>query len=297
MTNLNVRTLIYQWQQKINPYLFLLPNSVLFVIFVVIPCLFGVYYSLTSYDGLNPPEFIGLENYKYLLTNDYFYEVLGRTFIYVFSFVPLLFMCSLALAMLLAQKIKGKGFFRAVIYWPTMISYIVVGVAWKWILGDNFGIANYLLGDSALPWLSDGLYAFIAVIIVSLWAKIGFFMVIFIGGIQSIPEHYYEAARIDGANSRQLFIKITLPLLKPTSILVVILATIEAFKMYGLLYALTSGGPGDSTTYIVQYIRDTGFARQDFGMASAMSVLLFLILGFLTLIQLKLSRDRGSDEE
>lgn len=195
--------------------------------------------------------------------------------------------------MILVQELRGKGLFRAVFYWPVMISFIIVGLTWKWIFGSSFGVVNYLLelaGLQPVAWLSDPVNAKISVIIATLWSRIGFYMVIFIAGLQSIPQDYYEAAKIDGSSRLRTFFSITLPLLKPTSLLVVILSVIESFKQYPLMMALTGGGPGKATTNIVQYIYQTGFVKMQLGMASAMSVLLFLIIAVFTVIQFRLSR-------
>ena len=195
--------------------------------------------------------------------------------------------------MLLIQQIRLKSLFRAVFYWPAMISFIIVGLTWKWIFGSSFGILNYMLEQVGLPaigWLTDAFWAKVSVIIATLWSKIGFYMVIFIAGLQAIPTDYYEAARIDGATRTRIFLRITFPLLKPTSLLVLILTLIETFKQYPLLFALTSGGPGKTTTYMVQHIYETGFQKLELGLASAMSVLLFLIIGLFTIVQFRLAK-------
>jgi alpha-1,4-digalacturonate transport system permease protein len=197
--------------------------------------------------------------------------------------------------MYLIKNIKFKGVFRAIFYWPTMISFIIVGVTWKWLLGENFGIVNYILslmGHEPVKWLTSGLGATFSVIIATLWSRLGFYMVIFIAALQSIPISYKEAAEIDGATKVQMFKNITFPLLKPTSLLVLILSMIDAFKSYPLILALTEGGPGKSTTYLVQYIYEYGFTRYEIGYASAMSLILFIILSTLTIFQFK-STDGG----
>ncbi|OUM95653.1 MAG: sugar ABC transporter permease [Thermobacillus sp. ZCTH02-B1] len=275
------------------PYVFLMPNLLIFSVFIVFPALFGIVYSFHKYDGLNPMEFVGFRNYASLLQSREFWEVMRRTFVYVVTAVPLIFAGALLIAMMLVQEIRGRGLFRAVYYWPVMISFIIVGLTWKWILGDSFGVVNYLLeriGLEPVKWLSDPTYAKLSVILATLWSRIGFYMVIFIAGLQSIPQDYYEAARIDGANRIRTFFNITLPLLKPTSLLVLILSVIEAFKQYPLMMALTGGGPGKATTNIVQYIYQTGFIKMQLGMASAMSVVLFVIIAVFTVFQFRLTR-------
>jgi len=278
------------------PYLFVLPNLLIFTTFIVIPMITGFVYSFHEYDGLNPMEFVGMDNYKELFTNGEFWTALGKTALYALIVVPLIYCLSLAVAMMLIQPLKWKGLFRSVFYWPTMISYIIVGLTWKWIFGD-FGVLNYFLtlfGIEPVHFLSDSFFANGSVIIATAWSRLGFYMVIFMAGLQAIPTDFYEAARLDGASKLRVFRSITLPLLKPTTVLVIMLSLIEAVKAYPLLFALTGGGPGKETTYVVQYIYETGFAKQELGMASAMSVLLFILISLFTALQFRLSKG-GAD--
>lgn len=291
---------MYRWKKKIAPYLFILPNLIIFSIFIVFPAVFGFYVSFTEWDVLTSPEFIGLGNFVKLFQSAEFWTILSRTLIYVFSVVPITFGLSMVLAIILDRDIKAKGFFRAIFYLPTMLSFIVIGVSWRWILGNNFGILNYLLdlaGMAPVNWLTNATTATIMVIFASVWARVGYFMVMFIAGLQGIPGVYYEAAKIDGASKWQQFRHITFPLLKPTSLVVVVLSTIQAFKMFGLIKVMTTGGPGDSTTYLVQEIYQQAFQVGDMGYASAMSVMLFLILGLLTIVQFKVSNRGGNAYE
>ncbi|WP_284646044.1 carbohydrate ABC transporter permease [Paenibacillus silviterrae] len=274
------------------PYLFVLPNLLIFTTFIVIPTIIGFVYSFHEYDGLNPMEFVGFDNYKEIFTNADFWSALGKTGLYAIIAVPLIYCLALAVAMMLIQPLRFKGVFRSVFYWPTMISYIIVGLTWKWIFGD-FGVLNYFLtlfGVDPVHFLSDSFYANVSVVIATVWSRLGFYMVIFIAGLQAIPTDFYEAARLDGASKPRVFWSITLPLLKPTTVLVIMLSMIEAFKAYPLMFALTGGGPGKETTFIVQYIYETGFAKQELGMASAMSVVLFLLIVVFTALQNRLSK-------
>ncbi len=281
------------WKTLVTPYLFVAPNLIIFTTFIVIPAIVGLVYSFMDYDGLNPMTFIGLENYKEIMGNGEYWTALGKTGLYAITVVPLIYALALLVAMLLIQQIRAKGFFRAIFYWPAMISYIIIGLTWKWIFGDSFGIMNFALesvGATPIKWLTDPFYANLSVVIATLWARVGFFMVIFIAGLQSIPIDYYEAARLDGASRFRIFRSITLPLLKPTSLLVVMLSLIEAFKQYPLMLALTGGGPGKETTFAVQYIYQVGFTKLELGMASAMSVILFLIVAALSILQFRLAK-------
>ncbi|MFC0213693.1 carbohydrate ABC transporter permease [Paenibacillus chartarius] len=280
-------------RRAIAPYLFVLPNLVIFATFIVVPAILGFVYSFHEYDGLNPMEFIGFDNYTEIFADGDFWAALGRTGIYAAIAVPSLFALSLGIAILLIQDVRLKGLFRSVIYWPTMISFIIVGLTWKWIFGDAFGVLNYMLtliGLKPIGWLTDPVFANFSVIVATLWSRVGFFMVIFIAGLQSIPVDMYEASHLDGASRWRTFRSITLPLLKPTSVLVLMISIIDAFKAYPLMVALTGGGPGNDTTFVVQYIYEIGFEKQELGLASAMSVLLFVIIGIFSAIQFRLTR-------
>ncbi|MCP1312479.1 carbohydrate ABC transporter permease [Paenibacillus tyrfis] len=282
-----------KWKRIVAPYLFVLPNFAIFTTFIVIPAIVGFVYSFHKYDGLNEMEFLGLQNYMDIFANDEFWETFGRTAVYVAIAVPLLYAASLGIAMLLIREVRAKGFFRAVFYWPTMIAFIIVGLTWKWIFGDSFGILNYVLelaGAHPVKWLTDPFYANLSVIVATVWSRTGFYMVIFIAGLQAIPADMYEAARLDGASRWRTFLSITLPLLKPTSVLVLMLSVIETVKMFPLMYSLTGGGPGKETTFIVQYIYETGFSKQELGLASAMSVILFVIIAAFTALQFRLTK-------
>ncbi|MUG70933.1 MULTISPECIES: carbohydrate ABC transporter permease [Paenibacillus] len=277
---------------QLAPYLFVLPNFLIFSVFIVIPTLIGFVYSFHEYDGLNPMSFVGIDNYKEVFANEEFWTALSKTALYAATVVPGIYCLSLAVAILLIQQIKLRGLFRAIFYWPTMISFIIVGLTWKWIFGD-FGILNYVLtlvGAEPVHFLSDPTYANLSVIVATLWSRVGFFMVIFMAGLQVIPNDYYEAAHLDGASKLRSFWSITLPLLKPTSLLVIMISLIDAFKAYPLMFALTGGGPGRETTFIVQYIYEIGFAKQELGMASSMSVVLFALIAVFTVVQFKLSK-------
>jgi len=291
---------MYKLKQKMAPYLFLLPNIIIFSIFVIFPAFYGIYISFTEWDVLTKPEFIGLSNYIKLLNDARFWDTFGRTFVYVAVAVPLTFLLSMGLALMLNRRIRARGLFRAVFYLPAMLSFIIIGVSWQWLLGDNFGVVNYILeliGLQSVRWLTTPVTATIMVIIATVWARAGYYMVMFLSGLQGIPESYYEAANIDGANKWQQFIHITFPLLKPTSLIVVVLNTIEVFKMYGLVHSMTTGGPGKATTFIVQDIYTTAFGKGNMGYAATMSMVLFVTLGLLTMVYFKINKKGGNAYE
>ena len=216
-----------------------------------------------------------------------------QTFIYALITLPLIVMIPLLLATQLVKSIRCRSFFRAVFYWPSMISYIVVGLLFQFIFGDSTGVINYLLSVfhfSEVNWFTNGITAMAVVVLASVWSRSGFYMVTFISGLTSIDDTYYEAAEVDGASSFRKFWSITLPLLKPTTFLVVILGFIDLFKQYGLVLTLTDGGPAGVTKFAVQYIYEEAFQRFELGYASALSMVLMVILAFLTLVQFKLNK-------
>jgi len=291
---------MYRFKIKAVPYLFVLPNVLVFTLFIIIPGIYGFYISFTEWNVITEPTFVFLDNYINILKDIYFWNTLLKTFVYVAVVVPLIYVMSLILALFLNMKIKGRGIFRAIFYLPSMLSFVVVAISWRWILGSNFGVLNYLLELFNLPtyeWLTNPILATIMVIFVTVWAQAGYFMVMFLAGLQGIPSSYYEAAKIDGASKWQEFRHITYPLLKPTGLVVIILSTIKAFKMFALIKTMTQGGPAGTTTYMVQRIYITAFEKSEMGYASAMSVLLLLILGILTIIQFKSSARGGNTYE
>ena len=254
---------VYMLRQKVAPYLFLTPNLLIFSIFIILPAFIGIYYSFTNFDGLNDPKFIGLHNYIKLFANDPdFLEALWNTIKFVAASVPLTFVMSLLLAYAIVNIARGASFFRASYYWPVMISTIVVGIMWQWILGDTFGVINSVraeLGLEKMQTLTNPAFAWWSTVFVTVWSRSGYYMVMFMGGLLSIPGELYEAAEIDGANKRQQFFRVTLPSIKPTIILVLILSTMTIFKTYPMVLTLTGGGPYDATRYVVQHIYETAF--------------------------------------
>lgn len=266
-------------------------NVVLFIVWFVIPAILGLYYSFTNSDG-NPGErFIGLANYQKLFVDPSFYKALFRTFTYVICEVPLLYIVSLLVAVLLSSdKVKGKIVGKIVVFLPWCVSGIVTGVMWKWLFGQDFGFINYVLqkmGQKPIPWFSNGNTAFMVIVIAGVWAATAFNMLLFMNAIKNVPTSLYEAAEIDGASSFDKFWHITVPAIRPTSFMVILLATIGAMKEFVMVQALTDGGPGTDNMFIVQYIYTTGFDKSNVGYASAVSMVLFVILLILALIQMK----------
>ncbi|MFF4211305.1 carbohydrate ABC transporter permease [Streptomyces sp. NPDC001796] len=278
----------------IAPLTLVSANVVLFALFFVWPAVIGLIYSFTNYTGVGPFQFVGLANYKNLFGDSSFYDALTRTLLYTVLVVPLNFVFSLLIANLLVSRhAKGKSVARVVFFIPWLISPIVVGVLWRWLFGENFGLVNYVvesLGGHAIPWQSNADLSLGVVVMAGAWTGTAFSMLLFIAAIKNVPASYYEAASLDGAGPWRQFISITLPSIAPTSFIVILLNTINAMKEYPLFVSLNNGGPGTSNNLLVQYIYQTGFSRGQIGYASAASFILMLILMAVAIIQLIANR-------
>lgn len=272
---------------------------VLFLLFFIWPGALGLLYSFTDYRGVGDLDFVGVENYVELLRDEDFYRALGRTLLYVVLYVPIGFAVSLGVAVLLVNlHARGKTLAKIIFFIPWLISPIVTGVIWRWLFGESFGFVNFAitsLGGEALPWSSDGNLALGVVIVASAWANTAFSMLLFIAAIKNVPVSYYEAAQLDGANAWQRFRAITLPGIAPTSVMVILLTTIGAMKEFAMVQALNGGGPGTENRLIVQYIYETGFQRAEVGYASAVSMVLMVVLLVIAFIQLQFDKKARSD--
>jgi alpha-1,4-digalacturonate transport system permease protein len=272
------------------PLLFISVAVVLFVLFFLWPGALALIYSFTDYRGVGDPDFVGLDNYAELVGDSDFYAALSRTALYTVLAVPAHYVVSLGIAVLLTSTMaSGKGTARLIFFFPWLISPIVTGVVWRWLFGENFGFVNFVIG-SRLSWESDGTLAFVVILIAGTWATTAFNMLLFIAALRNIPRSYLEAAEIDGANSWQRFFRITLPLLGPTSFMVVLLTTISSMKEFAMIQALNSGGPGTENRLIVQYIYETGFQKAEIGYASAVSMVLMVILVVIAVVQLRFEK-------
>ncbi|MBX7548602.1 carbohydrate ABC transporter permease [Streptomyces sp. NPDC088560] len=278
----------------IAPLVLIAANVVLFALFFVWPAVIGLVYSFTNYTGVGAFQFVGLDNYSNLFGDSSFYDALTRTLLYTVLFVPLNFALSLLIAnMLVSKHAKGTSVARVVFFIPWLLSPIVVGVLWRWLFGENFGLVNYViekLGGHAVPWQSNADLSLLVVVMAASWAWTGFSMLLFIAAIKNVPVSYYEAASLDGAGPWRQFISITLPSIAPTSFIVILLNTINAMKEYPLFVSLNNGGPGTSNNLLVQYIYQTGFQRGQIGYASAASFVLMLILMAVAIVQLIVNR-------
>lgn len=274
--------------------IFLLPAIVLFAIFFVGPAGLGILYSFTDYRGYGEAEFVGVENYTTLFGDEEFYSSLLRTVLYTVVAVPFGYFLSLTISALLVSKdVKGSGLAQVIFFFPWLVSPIVTGVIFRWLFGENFGLVNYLITSAGLnpvKWAADPNLALVVVILAGSWGGTAFSMLLFMAAMRNIPTSYLEAASLDGAGPFTRFRRITWPLLRPTSFLVILLGTIGAMKEFAMIQALNGGGPGTSNVLIVQYIYKTGFEQSKIGYASAASMVLMVILLAIALIQKRFDR-------
>ena len=279
------------WKNWMWAYLFIAPAMLGLLLFMVYPLIMGMYLSFFEV-GLMDQTFIGLENYQKLFTDKHFIQSMGNTVKYTLGIIILGIPISLGLAMLMNQKIKGITGFRLVYYLPVITSMVAVSMIWKGLFTAD-GLVNQvigLVGVDPINWLTDERYAMWAVIIMSIWKGAGFNMIVFLGGLQSIPGSVYEAADVDGATGFKRFFKITLPLLSPTIFFVAITTIINSFQVFEQAKILTNGGPKGSTSTVVLSIYENAFQSFQPGYASAQAVILFLILLAITILQFSLQK-------
>lgn len=279
-------------------YLFLLPSFIILGTFLVYPLFASIWYSFTDYNVVQAARFVGLANYRALLSDDVFKSAFRNTLVYAAGVIPGCTIFGLLLAFLVNQRLKGITFFRIAYYVPVITSIVVVGIVWKWMYMED-GIINSILRAPGLLtqpilFLSNANIALYAVMLVTVWKATGYYMVLYLAGLQSLPRELDEAAMIDGANRLQRLWNVTVPLLRPTIALVVVLASIGAMKVFGEIYVMTSGGPANRTTTLVYYIYKQAFVFLTMGYASAIAVVLFLFLVILSLINIKISERGGT---
>lgn len=272
---------------------FLLPNFIGMLVFLIVPMIASLVLSFTDWDMLSEVEFVGLENYVTILQDEVFYEALIHTITFIVLYLPSVIIISLSIALVLNSRIKGVVFFRALQFLPVITSWVAISMIWMWLFNPEYGLINYalsLIGIDGPAWLHDPNWAMIAIIMTSVWKDIGFVMVIFLSGLQNIPEHYYEAAKIDGAGGIRRFFNITWPLLTPTTFFVLIISMINSFQVFDQVLVMTDGGPAGSTSVLVEQIYKNAFKYYKMGYAAAFSMILFIIIFAFTFIQNRLER-------
>jgi ABC-type sugar transport system permease subunit len=284
-------------RRMLTPYVFIAPNLVLFTMFSFLPLIYAFYISFHEWSLIDDPEWLGLHNYVRLARDPLFWQALTSTLVYAVATVPTSMALGLLLAMALNRRIPGRSLIRSVYFLPLVVSAVATGTIAAWMFNENYGVINAMLvriGMSRIAWLSSPQWALPSLAIASLWVRLGFNMVVYLAALQSIPSMYYEAARIDGASVFSQFRHITVPLLAPATFLLLVLNVINSFQVFDLIYVMTGGGPGFSTTMVVQYIFKSAFVTSEMGYASAMGVALYAIILIFTVVQWRASRQSES---
>ena len=280
---------MFKYYGKTAPYLFLLPAGIVLLIFFFIPFFQTIGLSFLNYsNNIYNPSFAGLENYVQILHNPIFYKVMWNTLLYLIVAVPILAIIPLFLAILINQKIKGITLYKILIYLPVIVSIVVAAIAFKWLYAQQ-GILNYILNVmhiNSIGWITDPKYAIYSVIIVTIWKGIGYYMMIYLAALMSVPKELYEACDIDGANFLTKHLTVTVPHIMPTIALVTTISSISAMKIFAEIYVMTKGGPLNSTKTIVYYIYEKAFENLDLGYASAMAVILLIIVMAFSLVNI-----------
>ena len=281
-------------RQKLIPYLFLLPAIALLTITVFIPALqaFALSFTRYEYNLTQLPDWVGLENFQRLKSDRLFWRAVWQTILYIVGVVPILVFVPLGLAILVNQKLRGINWFRTAFYAPVVISMVVAGIAWKALYTQN-GLLNQFLKQigfsEGIPWLTNTSLALWSVMLVTIWKGLGYYMVIYLAGLQSISPELYEAAAIDGSDSWRKHLDITFPLMMPYIFLVAVISAISATKVFEEIYIMTQGGPSKSTITIVYYLYERAFRDLDISYASTIGLVLFLSILGLSIINLKLT--------
>lgn len=268
--------------------LFLLPDALGLLIFLGIPMALALSMGFFDVSGFGQYTYVGLRNYRQMFNDPLFIQSLKVSALYVVILVPAIYCVGLGLALLVKQRIPFVGFFRGMFFLPNVISLVVIGLVWQFMLIDQLGVVNQLLAKVGIygkSWLGDPKYALGTLLFVTVWFLMGYYMIIFLAGLQEIPRELYEAARLDGASSWQTFWGITIPLLKPTSFFVLLISTVTAVagsQGFDLVYIMTKGGPANSTSLVVFYVYQQAFQYSHYGYAAAMASFLVVSLLILT---------------
>lgn len=277
-------------KEALQGIIYVLPSFILIMAFCIIPIFMSGYFSFTSYNIMTPPKFVGLENYEKVFQDGYVADAAKNTLLYVLMTVPAQTILALVFAAFLAYKMQNKtgGFLRSVMFIPVIASAVTAGTIWRIILNTEGGLLNNILNFfhlDSVNWLGSTKTALISICTVAVWKNVGYFLVIYYAGIMGISKDLYEAAKVDGATSIQQFFKITLPMLKPITYLVVTLGIIWSFQVFDLAYLMTGGGPGRATVTLVMGIYNAAFKQYKMGYACAMAMLLLLIVVIINVIE------------
>jgi multiple sugar transport system permease protein len=292
---------VVEARQNRAGWAFVAPALVLIGVFFFVPVLAGLFLSFTDFDiyAIGRPDtarFMGLENYRQVLSNPLFWQALGNTFLFVILGGPLSVLTSLVAALLVSAKlVRYPGLFRSIFFMPVVTTLVAVAIVWRYLYHPQYGLLNWALGGVGIhpvDWLGDPHWAMFAIILMAVWKNFGYNMLIFIAGLQSIPEDLYEAAHLDGAGSWARFRHVTLPSLAPTFLFVGVMTMLGNFQLFAEPYVMTQGGPLKATTTVVLLMYEEGFRWWRMGMAAALAFVLFVIMFLGTLIQMRLQRER-----
>lgn len=273
--------------------LFIAPSLLPLIAFFILPMLAAGVLSFTSWDLLSPPQWVGFTNFKELIHDQDFLHSLKNTLIFIAGYLPIVYVLGLSAALALNRKFKGSGVLRAAYFLPVVTSWVIVALLWKWILNPSGGLVNSglaAIGIEGPGWWASKDWSMISVIVPSAWKDLGYVMLILLAGLQAIPPEYQEAAAIDGASKRQILFRITLPLLTPATFFVLVISLINNFQVFDQIWVMTQGGPEGSTAVVVQQIVKNSFEYGHMGYASALSMVLFLIIMVITFLQIRLQK-------
>ncbi|GAA3578862.1 sugar ABC transporter permease [Nonomuraea rosea] len=285
------------WRDILIGWSFILPNFLGFALFTLVPMVAAFALAFLDWDSYSTPEWVGLKNFQRMLSDENFHVALRNTLFYAAGHIPLTLVAALGLALVLNRKLRGMAFFRTAAFFPYVTSLVAVAIVWNMLFNPTAGPINQVLEalglDDPPRWVASTDWAMPAVIVTSVWRDMGYYMVLYLAGLQTIPKEYYEAATVDGANAWQRFWSITVPSLRPTTFFVVVMLTIQSFKVLDLIVVMTEGGPGRSTKVLAQLVYEQGIREGRFGYSSAIALVLFLIVLTATLIQFRLNERRN----
>jgi multiple sugar transport system permease protein len=287
-------------RETLVAYSFIAPNFLGFAVFTLVPLVFALVLSFLQWDGANPIQFIGLKNFTRLVGDAIFWRDLRNTVVYSAGVVPLTLVCSLFLAILLNQKLRGRNFFRTVSFFPYVASLVAVAAVWNFMFSPTLGpINNFLSATFNIPfeklprWAADRNWAIPTVVFFSVWKNMGYYMVIYLAGLQGVNAELYEAADLDGASAWQKFCHVTIPQLAPTTFFILMMLIISSFKVYDIFINIFAGGDNqltNTTRVLVYQIYNTAFRSLEFGYASAIAMVLFVLVVGITLIQFRFEK-------
>lgn len=290
MKNQKMKLTKMERRETLAGYLFLLPNILGFLVFTLIPVVWGLLLSLMRYDGFSAPKFVGISNFTRLFQDQYFFTSLKNNVYYSVTSVTFTMVIALFLAVLLMEKLRGSEIFKTIFFFPQLASSVAFGIIFMCLFrgqGPVNGILSALGMQNPPKWLTSTQWSMTTIVIVSVIKNVGYYMILFLAGLSGISKDLYEAASLDGAGSWKQFVKITLPMLSPTTFLCLVMCIINSFKVFDLVNVMTDGGPGTSSNVLVYRIYQEAFRNYDFGYASSYAIVLFLMIFVVTMIQFR----------